>query len=80
MNLKVYAIFEGNKIIKMSHNLEEMINYILSFPIQERKLFTLCEKTIYQGLVSYKPIKIRKEVKIWEYGVDMMMLENLSEF
>ncbi len=71
MDLKVYAIFEGNQIIKMSHNLDEMVDYILSFSRQDRIKFSLCEKIVYQGLISYKsinilsyiPEKIKKEAK-----------------
>jgi len=33
---KIYAVFEGNKILKMSYSKQECIDYRNSFPIEQR--------------------------------------------
>ena len=43
---KIYAVFEGSKIIKMSENEQECINYRNSFPPDVRKNMLLSEKFI----------------------------------
>ena len=43
---KIYAIFEGNKILRMSENKEELIDYRNSFPEPERRNMLLAEKIV----------------------------------
>jgi len=40
---KVYAVFEGTKILRMSRNKQELIDYIQSFPPDERKTMFIAE-------------------------------------
>jgi hypothetical protein len=43
---KIYAVFEGSKILKMSEDKQECINYRNSFPEEERKGMVIAEKII----------------------------------
>lgn len=43
---KIYAIFEGNRILRMSKNKAELIEYRNSFPENERKKLLMAEKMI----------------------------------
>jgi hypothetical protein len=43
---KIYAIFEGNKILLMSRNKQELIDYRNSFPEDERKNMFIAEKIV----------------------------------
>ena len=47
---KIYAVFEGNKILKMSENKQECIDYRNSFPEEERR-----------GMLIFKIIAGKKE-------------------
>lgn len=58
---KTYAVFEGRKILKMSTDRQELVEYIKSFPLEERRRMTLLE----QGENLYKilsPEDNKKEV------------------
>lgn len=44
--LKMYAIFEGNKILKMSWDKQALIDYRNSFPLEQRVKMILAEKHI----------------------------------
>jgi len=41
---KIYAVFEGKRIIRMSKNKEELIRYIQSFPKDIRCRMYILEK------------------------------------
>ena len=43
---KIYAVFEGNRIVRMSRNKDELVKYLKSFPPEERKKMFLAEKII----------------------------------
>jgi hypothetical protein len=43
---KIYAVFEGTKIVRMSINKKELVKYIQSFPEQERRKFVLAERFV----------------------------------
>ena len=43
---KIYAVFEGNRILRMSENKNELVEYYLSFPEEERKGMFLAEKIV----------------------------------
>lgn len=43
---KIYAIFEGDKIIRMSENKDELVDYRNSFPDEVRKRMFLAERFI----------------------------------
>lgn len=43
---KIYAIFEGTKILKMSKNKAELVEYRNSFPEEERRRMFLAEKFV----------------------------------
>jgi hypothetical protein len=43
---KVYAVFEGSKILKMSENKQECIDFRNSFPEEEKKGMLIAFKII----------------------------------
>ena len=43
---KIYAVFEGNQILKMFYNKQECIDYRNSFPVEERKKMFIAFKII----------------------------------
>ena len=49
---KIYALFKGNQIIKMTTNYEEIYDYRNSLPKEERKVCILMHKDIQTGLVG----------------------------
>jgi len=53
MERKIYAVFEGDRIIKMGDDEKEMINYIKSFPREERSKMSLYFK-IVRGEKEYE--------------------------
>ena len=48
---KIYAVFEGNKILKMSENKQECIDFRNSFPEEERR-----------GMLIFKIIAGKKNI------------------
>lgn len=43
---KVYAVFEGNRILRMSKDKNELVEYRKSFPKEEREKMILAEKIV----------------------------------
>ena len=50
---KIYAVFEGSKILKMSYNEQECIDYRNSFPLEQRKIMFIAFK-IVRGAKEYQ--------------------------
>lgn len=47
MNMKkIYAVFEGNRILRMSEDKNELVEYYLSFSEEERRSMFLAEKIV----------------------------------
>lgn len=54
---KIYAVFEGShQILKMSRSRRECEEYILSFPLRERRRMVLKERPVV-GMFPYKKVK-----------------------
>ncbi|MQY69681.1 MAG: hypothetical protein GH145_02305 [Firmicutes bacterium] len=44
--MKIYAVIEGRKVLRMSRNKQKLIDYRNSFNLEERKGMWIAEKEI----------------------------------
>ncbi|MBN2120690.1 MAG: hypothetical protein JW734_06515 [Candidatus Omnitrophica bacterium] len=66
---KIYAVFEGKEIWRISENKNELIRYRDSFPEDRRKNMVLAEKTIGGPRGNSKGHwKVDKEVAMAQEG------------
>ena len=44
--MKIYSLIEGDRVLRMSRDKQELINYRNSFPLEERKEMWIAEKQV----------------------------------
>jgi len=66
--MKIYAILEGSKIIRMSYIRGELVNLLASFPPEEKRRMWLGERDVKDTV--FKPVRKEEAMNAQGCGDD----------